>query len=48
MHPALVIATVAAVVFEIWIIFALMYAALQRYDGRNYLRRVKDALQLRL
>jgi hypothetical protein len=43
MHPALVVALVFCAVVEIWIVFSLIYAALQRYDGRGYERRARDA-----
>jgi hypothetical protein len=35
-------------VLEFCIVFCVMYAALQRYDGRTYGRRVKDAAMGRL
>jgi hypothetical protein len=48
MHPGLVTVMVLAATLEIWLVFALMYAALQRHGGRNYCGRTKDALRLRL
>jgi hypothetical protein len=48
MHPAIIAALVIAPIIEFWIVFALTYAAVQRYDGRKYGGRVKDALMFRL
>jgi hypothetical protein len=48
MHPGLIAALVFCALLEVWIVFALVYAGLQRYDGRKYGRRVKDAARGRL
>lgn len=48
MHPALVTTMVVGALVELWLIFALTYAALQRYRGRNYGERVKEVMQLKL
>jgi hypothetical protein len=48
MHPGLIAALVFCALLEVSIVFALVYAGLQRYDGRKYGRRVKDAARGRL
>jgi len=48
MHPALIAAMVAGALLELWLIFALTYAALQRYNGLGYGERFKEAMQLKL
>jgi hypothetical protein len=48
MYPALISALAACAVLELWIVFALVYAGLQRYDGRGYERTMKDAGRGRL
>lgn len=48
MHPVLIVVLTLGAIGETWIVFALAYAALQRYDGRGYYRRVKDTLNFKL
>jgi len=48
MHPALMAVMAAGALLELWLIFALTYAALQRYNGRSYGERVKEIMQLKL
>jgi hypothetical protein len=43
MYPALISALAACAVLELWIVFALVYAGLQRYE-----RTMKDAGRGRL
>lgn len=45
MHPAVIFAATIAAILEFWVVFAVTYAALQRYDGRRFGARVKDALR---
>ncbi|KAH7398570.1 hypothetical protein BKA66DRAFT_437617 [Pyrenochaeta sp. MPI-SDFR-AT-0127] len=48
MHPALIIVLLLGALLETWVIFAITYAALKRYDGRGYIRRVKDTLKFKI
>ena len=48
MTPSAVILLVLGGLLELWIVFALVFAALKRKNGRNYLSRVGDALKFQL
>ncbi|KAF1846472.1 uncharacterized protein K460DRAFT_286690, partial [Cucurbitaria berberidis CBS 394.84] len=48
MHPAIIVVLVIGALSEMWVVFAVSYAALQRDDGRGYYRRVTDALRFKL
>jgi hypothetical protein len=48
MHPSTVVLVILAALFEVYIFFALTYAALLRHGGRKYTRRVRDVLLFKL
>jgi len=48
MDPVTIVLWVFVALLEIWLVFALAYAGLQRYDGRNFLERFVAALLFRL
>jgi hypothetical protein len=48
MTSSAVVVIVLGGLFEVWIIFALVFAALTPEIGRSYLLRVTDALKFQL
>ncbi|EDP89791.1 hypothetical protein SNOG_20102 [Parastagonospora nodorum SN15] len=48
MTPSTIILLVFGFIFELWIVFALVYALFTRKSGRPYLARVKNALMFQL
>jgi hypothetical protein len=48
MTTSAIILLVFGGLFEVWIVFALIFAALTRGYGRGYLLRVGDALKFQL
>ena len=48
MDPVTIVLWVFVALLEIWLVFALAYAGLQKYDGRNFFERFVAALLFRL
>ena len=48
MHPAIIVVLAIGAIIETWIVFALVYALLQRDNGRGYYTRATDALKFKL
>jgi hypothetical protein len=45
MTASVIILLVFGGIFEVWIVFALVSAAMKKHSGRPYLGRVRDALK---
>jgi hypothetical protein len=46
-HPSIIVFLIIGALFEMWIVFALIYAAPRRGSERPYWSRVRYALKLR-
>ena len=46
-HPTITALLVVGAIFELWIVFAGVYAALEQRSERSYWETVEDALRFR-
>ena len=46
-HPKTIVLLTIGAIFEMWIVFGIVYAAFGRKDGNSYWVRVRHALMLK-